>query len=93
MPNDLRPTILGDWKILVKSENFIKLLPGSLSLPRNENFVSISKKILKSAPFHMKTTVCLKFLLNDWWVVRQRKLCASLGDTSNVPEWVSWLIC
>ena len=36
------------WKVSGKSQNFIKLLPSAQFSPRNENFVSTSKSLLKN---------------------------------------------
>ena len=84
-PNDLKLRKSG------KSSKFIWLSAQSSS--QNENFVSISKKLLKkkklnfsgSALFHIKTRVCLKFFVNDC-------LCKQLF-ASSLPQTPSNLIC
>ena len=56
-----------------KQKNFMELLPSNQPSSRNENFVSTSKNLQKkqklifsrSVQFHMKTTVCLKYFVND----------------------------
>ena len=52
-----------------KSQNFIELLPSAQSSSQNKNSVSTNKNqklnFSRSALFHMKTRVCLKYFVND----------------------------
>ena len=69
LPNHLKLTILGNWEILAFSQNFLKLLPSAQSPTENENFVRAvenrKSNFSRSALFHMKTRVCLKYFVND----------------------------
>ena len=61
----------------------MELLPSNQPSSRNENFVSTSKNLQKkqklifsrSVQFHMKTTVCLKYFVNDC-KLRKTKHCS-----------------
>ena len=51
-----------------KFPNFVELLPSCQSSSQNEHFVSIIKHLLnvfRSALFHTKTRICLKYFIND----------------------------
>ena len=73
LPNDLRISILENYEILEKSQNFIEGESSGHSSCQNENFVhSKKKKVSKqkinfshSPLFHMKTKICLKYFVND----------------------------
>ena len=71
LTNDLRLRILRYEEISEKCLNFIEWWPSFQSSCQNENFVNASKKLLKnrynfsrSALFHMKTRVSLKYFVN-----------------------------
>ena len=57
----------------------MQLLPSAQSSSRKENFASSSKKqnlnLSYSALFHVKTTVCLKYFVNDCTL--QASVCIS----------------
>ena len=46
--SNLRLRVLENYKISIKSPNFIELLPSAQSSYPNENFVSTSKNLLKN---------------------------------------------
>ena len=48
LPNDLRLRILGNLKILKRSQIFRELQPSAQASSQNENFVSTSKKLFKN---------------------------------------------
>ena len=65
--------ILGNYKILGKSQNFIEWEPSANTFCQNGKFVNTSKKLVekqklnfsRSALFHMKTRDKLKYFVND----------------------------
>ena len=83
---------LKNWKKLGKSQSFIELQPSAQSLSRNENFVKTSKKnpekqklnFSRSALYHMKTRVGLKYFVHDCL----QKQCFA----SNLPQLSSNMI-
>ena len=74
LPNDLKHRILEDHEISGRSQNFIELYLSVKPDSQNENFVNINKKMLKikldfssSTLFYMKTRVCLKDFVHDFF--------------------------
>ena len=47
-PNDLRPRILGNQEILIRSQIFTELQPSAQSSSQNENFVNTRKELFKN---------------------------------------------
>ena len=73
LPNNLRfRKNLRELVNMRKFSKLIELLPNACPTSRNENFVNTSKiswkievELFRSALFHMKITVCLKYFVND----------------------------
>ena len=85
LSNDLGLRILGNSEISEKSQNLIELFPSAYSSTRNKNLhwqKSPEKQNLnvsRSAPFYMKTRVCLKYFVNDCRYAPRSTRCDGRG--------------